>query len=173
MTARRLLVALLAAATALFAVGTIAERGREGAEHAHAESGGGEPGAVGADEAVGGEAGEADSHEADRHEADGDEADRGSERLLGVDVESPPLITLAIAIGIALTALAATPAGHRRAMLLAVAAIAAAWAVLDLREVFHQAGEDGALALLAAAVAALHLAATGTAARLARSRDPG
>jgi membrane protein DedA with SNARE-associated domain len=49
-----------------------------------------------------------------------------------------------------------------------IAFVALGWALLDVREVFHQAGESRTgIALLAAAVAVLHLATAAVAGRLA------
>lgn len=62
-------------------------------------------------------------------------------------------------------------------MLLAVAAIALAWAALDVREVVHQLDESNTgLVLIAIGIAILHAAAAGLAARLAaraRRADAG
>jgi hypothetical protein len=182
---RLTLVALLVASTALFAVGVIAERSTEdthtepAASHA-AESGskteesegahnerGESEGAnreSGASEATAsGEAGHAES---------GAEKDE-SERLLGVDVESTPLIVLAVLAGLALAVLAASRAGQRRGFLLAVVAIGLAWAALDIREVVHQLDESHtSIAGIAIAVAAVHLAAAATSGLLA-TQAPG
>jgi len=98
------------------------------------------------------------------------EAHEGSERetVRGVDVESTPLIVIAVLGGLGLAALVAAPPGRRRPVLLAVGAIALVWAVLDVREVVHQLGESRTgIALLAIGAALLHLAAGAVAARLA------
>jgi hypothetical protein len=151
------LVALLVASTALFAVGVIAERSSSdthsepAAAHA-AETGSESDGAhnqSGESEATtSGEAGHAES--GSEHAA--------SERLLGVDVESTPLVVLAVLTGLALAALAASRIGVRRRFLLAVVVIGLAWAALDIREVVHQLDESRTgVAVVAMAVAALHL----------------
>jgi len=135
---RRTLVALLAAATMLFAVGVTAERSA-GEDHA-------EPATVQT-----GESGEED------------------ERVLGVDVESTPLIVLAVVAGLGLAAAAATGLGRRRGFLVAVALIALGWAALDVRQVFHQLDEaNTGIAVVAMVVAALHLAAAAVGGRLAQ-----
>jgi hypothetical protein len=79
---------------------------------------------------------------AERHaEAPGQRAEL---RPLGIDVEAAPFVALA-----------------------AVASLA--FAVLDVREVFHQVDENRAgLAMLAGAVAALHVSAAVVAGRMAR-----
>jgi hypothetical protein len=164
------LVALLVASTALFAVGVIAERsGRDthsepAAAHA-AETGGerGEPAGAhdegGASEATAsGEAGHVESGSGD---AEG-------ERLFGVDVESTPLVVLAVLAGLALAALAASRIALLRGFLLTVVVIGLAWAALDIREVVHQLDESRTgVAVVAMAVAALHLAVAAISGRLA------
>jgi hypothetical protein len=87
--------------------------------------------------------------------------------VLGVDLESTPLIVLAVLAGLGLAALTATQLGRRRGFLLAVVAIALAWALLDLHEVVHQLDESRTgIALVAIAVAGLHLAAAVVSGRL-------
>ena len=85
------LVALLLATTALFAAGVIAERSHTEPLNVHAQESG---------EVAGADADQASSDE--------------RERLLGVDIESAPLIALAVIAGLALTVLAAAPWGRRR-----------------------------------------------------------
>jgi hypothetical protein len=164
------LVALLIASTALFAVGVIAEHSSSdthtepAATHA-AQTGGesGEPegahGEGGASEATApGEAGHVES--ASGHAE--------SERLLGVDVEFTPLVVLAVLAGLALAALAASRIGLLRGFLLTVVVITLAWAALDIREGVHQLDESRTgVAVVAMAVAALHLTAAAISGRLA------
>ena len=166
------LVALLVASTALFAVGVSAERSDsdthvEPATARHTESGA-EPGSA-HDET--GETGEANAGEAHSEPAAG-ETDSEDERVLGVDLESAPLIVLAVLAGLTLAMLTATRFGRLRGFLLAVAAIALVWAVLDVREVVHQLDESRAgVALVALSVAVLHLAAAAVSGRLARRAE--
>jgi hypothetical protein len=148
------LVALLVASTALFAVGVTAERSESDTHvestSAQAQETGAEP--EGAHDETG--AGETDSED---------------ERVLGIDLESTPLIVLAVLAGLGLAALTATQLGRRRSFLLALAAIALAWALLDVREVVHQLDESRTgIALIATSVAVLHLAAAAVSGRLAR-----
>jgi hypothetical protein len=83
-------------------------------------------------------------------------------------VESTPLVVLAVLAGLALAALAASRIGLRRGFLLTVVVIALAWAALDIREVVHQLDEARTgVAVVAIAVAALHLAAAAVGGRLA------
>jgi hypothetical protein len=148
------LVALLVLSTALFAVGAIAERSDS---DQHTEPASAQVGETG--EEPGGASGHEDGEEAG---ADEDEA------LLGVDLESTPLIVLAVIGGFALAALAASPLGRLPGFLLAVVAVAALWAALDIREVVHQLDESHTgIAAIAVAVAALHLAAAAVSGRLA------
>ncbi len=94
-------------------------------------------------------------------------AERHAElRPLGVDVEAWPFVALAAGVSLALAA--AAEARPRLAVVLGlVTAAMLVFTALDVREVVHQAdvGESG-LAVLAAAVAALHLAAAGVAASM-------
>jgi hypothetical protein len=139
-TLRWTLVALLVTSTALFAVAVIAERSRA---DTHLEPAGAH---------VEGEEGHAEA-------AAGDTDTEADEAVLGVDVESTPLIVVAVLFGLALAALAATRFGRRPAGRRAIALIALAWAALDVREVVHQLDESRTgIAVLAIVVAALHIA---------------
>jgi hypothetical protein len=130
-----------------------AETGGEGDEPAGAHSEGGESAAT-----ASGEAGHVESATG---RAEG-------ERLLGVDIESTPLVILAVLAGLALAALAASRIGLARGFLLTVVLIGLAWAALDLREVVHQLDESRAgVAVVAMGVAALHLAVAAISGRLA------
>ena len=107
----------------------------------------------------------------------GDTDTETNEAVLGVNIESTPLVMLAAIFGLGLVALAATRFGRRPAVLLAVAVIALAWAALDVREVVHQLDESHAgIAVVAIVVAVLHLAAAllaGTMGMRARQLDGG
>jgi len=160
---RRLLLALMLAATAAFVVGVAIEHNDEhhpvaveAAEHADEHG----------EEAT-------PEHEAAEH-AEGSEAHEESEELrpFGIDIEATPFIVLAAAASV-LLALAAW-LRPRAALLAVIAGVMLAFAVLDVREVFHQLDEDrDGLALLAALVATLHLASAAVAALLAsRGGEP-
>ena len=83
-------------------------------------------------------------------------------------MESTPLVVLAALAGLGLAAAAATTWGRARGFLIAVAVIALAWAVLDVREAVHQLDESRTgIAVIALLVAALHGAAGAVAGRLA------
>jgi hypothetical protein len=164
---RGLLIALLVVSTALFAVGVIAERS-EADEHTEPAT------------AQVAETGEAEGTHEEGEEAGageqpaGEEAhDDDGEALLGVDLESTPLVVLAVIAGLGLAALAATRFGRLLGFLFAVCVIALAWAVLDIREVVHQLDDSRTgIAVVAAIVAALHLAAAAVSGRLARQVSP-
>lgn len=76
---------------------------------------------------------------------------------------------LAVIVGLGLAALAATRVGQLPGFLGLVALVALVWAVLDVRELLHQLDESRTgIAVVAAAVAILHLAAAAVSGRLAR-----
>ncbi len=168
------LVALLAVSTVLFAVGVIAERSDADThtpEAAQTEAAGGEA-AETHEDGEAGEAREAESEGGDAEPASG-EASSEDERVLGIDLESTPLVVLAVLAGLGLAALTATRFGRLRGFLLAVVLVMLAWAALDLREVLHQLDESRTgVALVAMMVAVLHLAAAAVSGRLAPQPGP-
>ena len=161
MNARVLLVALLVLSTVGFVVGVSVEKSYGG----EAQSGeGAESAAQHADEAAGGEEAHTGPGSGETHEEPGADA-----KLLGVDLEATPFVALAAALALALAV--AVWLRPSCGVLLAVVAVAmVVFAVVDVREVFHQLDEDkGGLAVLAALVAALHLAAAAVALTMGRS----
>ena len=167
---RFLLSALLAAATLLFSVGVNAERSSADDHAGPAVAASAESGEEGHSE-EGAEAthSESESESASQPAGSGD-AHSEDEQLLGIGLESTPLIVLALLGGFALAAAAASDLRHRRAFLVVVAVIALAWAALDVRELLHQIDESReGIAAIAAAVALLHLLAGVVAARAANS----
>jgi hypothetical protein len=167
MTLRRLLVALVVAATAAVVVGVAIERGSTSDHHDTAAQG------ASAREATGGEA-HRESGEAGRGgEGTHTQAEAGTSktaetsseelRPFGIDVEAWPFVALGAAASLALAAAAALR--PQSVPLLVVVAVAlAAFAALDIREVVHQLDEDKTgLAVLAGAVALLHLASAAVA----------
>jgi hypothetical protein len=95
-----------------------------------------------------------------------------SEKVLGVDIESTPLIVLAVIAALGLATLAATPIGRTPAVLLAIALIAVAWAALDIREAVHQLNESRTnIFIVAIILAGVHLTAAALAGRLAHRAD--
>lgn len=171
MRLRATLAALIVLATVGFVVGTSVERGSGEAGHEAATTpAAGESAERGAEGATG----HAVEERADEADGTGTAPGHGSElRPLGVDVEAVPVIVLAATVSLAL-ALAAwlRPGSHW--LLLAVGAAMAAFAVLDDREVVHQADEGRTgLAVLAGAVAGPYGAAAVVAVLLTRrARSP-
>jgi hypothetical protein len=184
---RLTLIALLLLSTAAFLVDVLAERSSDDKHHqsavVHDEAEGAHNEAAEAGEAGDAAAGEAAEGRDGEH---GEAADRGEAapgehhaeaRLLGIDLETTPLLVIAVAAGLGLAALAASRVGTSRAVLVVVALAALVWAALDIREIAHQVDESrSGIAAIAAAVAALHLAAAAVAWFLARApeaRGPG
>ncbi len=172
MNARALLVALLALSTVGFVVGVSVEKSSADShdeaaptatESGEAAEGGEAHAGEGAEHATG-EAAHSDPGPRETDTEGGEDA-----TLLGVDLEATPFVALAAALSLALAVAVWLRPGW--AVLLAVVAVAmVVFAVVDVREVFHQLDENkGGLALLAALVAALHLAAAGVALTLRRS----
>jgi hypothetical protein len=147
MGSRRIAVALILAATALFVVGIILERNT--GEH-HSES---MARAQESPEEHAVEAGE--EAPAGRETESGGESD---EKVLEINLESTPFVILAVIGSLALAALVWF--GRDRWMLILVAVAMVAYAVFDISEVFDQVDRSEAgIAVIAAAVAVLHLAA--------------
>jgi hypothetical protein len=164
---RVLLVALVIAATASFVVGVSIERGDEAAHHAAGEA----AAPAGEGQEAGGE-GEAQHAEGESAEGAANTEEPHAElRPLGIDVEATPFVALAALASLALAA-AAWLRPTLTPLLALVAGAMLAFAALDIREVFHQADiNESGLAVLAGAVAAVHLAAAAAAAAMAaRSR---
>jgi hypothetical protein len=112
------------------------------------------------DEVIGTEEGEAD-----REEGKGEAAveEQSSKEVLGLNLESTPLVVAAV-VGSLLPAAAVWLRPEWRPLLAPAALVMLGFAVLDILEVVHQLDESrGAVATIAAIVAALHLAAAGTA----------
>jgi hypothetical protein len=149
---RATLVGLIVVATAAFAVGVTIES-NSGDSH-------------GSESAPSSEAAESPEQHAEEGEVTGEaeEGDGGEdETFLGIDLESTPFVILAAIASLAL----AVAAWYRPSVglfgLIALAMLA--FAILDVREVFHQSDEaNGGLAVLAGAVALLHLGASGVSA---------
>jgi heme/copper-type cytochrome/quinol oxidase subunit 3 len=137
---RRLLGTLLIAAAALFAVGIATEGDSRHETVATVES-------VAHNEAT---------EQADHNEQSG--TSETGERILGINLESTPLVVIAVLISIALAA--ATWTHDDKVILLLTALFAAAFAVLDVAEFTHQLRQSAAtIAIIAATIAVLHAAA--------------
>ena len=96
------------------------------------------------------------------------EAAHAEFKPLGVDIEAVPFVALAVLVSLGLAG-AAWLRPRWLALLVVVAATMLAFAGLDVREVFHQQDESRTgSALLAAAIAALHLGAAGVAGLMGR-----
>lgn len=154
---RWLVALLLVIASVLFAMGTSIERSDshedEGAETSTtAEQGGeAEEGQAGEE----GEEGEAVEEGEDAH-SESEEGEE-SETVLGIDVESTPMIVAAVAASILLAL--ATLFVRSRAVLVLVAVFALVFAAGDLRELLHQLDESRtSIAVIAGVLIALHLA---------------
>ena len=163
--ARPLHAVLVIAATTAFVVGVSIERGNEPAQHAAGEAAApsGEAGGEGEAQHSAGESAAGATNATEPH---------AELRPLGIDVEAWPFVIAAALASLALAA--AAWLRPRLTPLLALVAVAMlAFAALDLREVIHQADiNERGLAVLAGAVAALHLAAAAVAAAMAaRSRS--
>jgi hypothetical protein len=154
MAVNRLLALLIAVATVAFAVGVSIESSdthTEPAEAAHAESEEGEAAEAGH---VGAESEESGAH--------GESED---EKVLGIDLESTPLVVLAVIASLAL-AMAVWLRPDVRGLLALTALAMLVFAALDVPEVFHEIDEsESGLAVLAGVVAALHLGAAALALR--------
>lgn len=136
---RWLLSALLIAAAALFAVGIATEGDVHHENAANSEAG---------------EHGEAST----QVEHEQTEVEGTGERILGINLESTPLVAFAVFISVALAA--ATWRRDDKLILLATALFAAAFAALDVAEFSHQIRESApTIALIAAIIALLHVGA--------------
>ena len=173
MSLRAAVVGLIVLATIGFVVGTTIERNSkeshpetpaaarsEGSSESHAE--GGESEAKRAAESGG--AGES-AH------AGGQET-HGEFQPFGVNIEAVPFVVLAALVSLGLAA-AVWTRPRTLAVLGVVAAAMLVFAALDVREVFHQVDESRTgLAVLAGAIAGLHLAAAALTAVLVRGERP-
>ena len=141
--ARWFLGALLIAAAALFAIGAANEKS------GHTETSVSTESTVHTESTEGTESTEPAAHS---------ESTETSEKVLGLNLESTPLVVLAVAISLAL-AVATWLTNHKLALLLA-GLFAIAFAVLDIAEFAHQVDKSATgLAIVAAVLAVLHLAA--------------
>ena len=134
---RWILSALLIVAAALFAIGAATEKG------SHSET------VTTTESAEHNESTEGTAHV---------ENVESSETVLGMNLESTPLVVTAVVVSVALAA--ATWLTNRKFVLLVVGLFAVAFAALDIAEFAHQIDKSaGGLAALAAIIAVLHVAA--------------
>lgn len=137
---RWLLGTLLIVGAALFAVGVATEGGAHHDTAATIESGE-------HDEAT--EQGELNEQT---------EASESGERILGINLESPPPVVVGVVVSVALAA--ATWRRDHRLVLLVTALFAVVFAVLDVAELAHQIGRSAAtIAVIAGITAIVHAAA--------------
>ena len=134
---RWLIGALLIAASALFAIGVATEGGHHNESVASVESG--------------------EHNEATEHNEQ-IEATESSETVFGINIESTPLVVLAVIVSVVLAA--ATWRTDYKVVLLVTALFAAAFAVVDVAELSHQIRESATtIAVIAAIIAVLHATA--------------
>jgi hypothetical protein len=154
---RRLVAVLFVVAAALFVIGVEAEGDSHHAETTtlttvHNESA---------------ESGAAGQHETTEVSVAGQTESIGESKVLGVDIESPAAVALAV-IASVLLAVGMWLRGMRWTALLA-AAVAVVFAVFDIAEVVHQLDNSRTgLAVLAGVIAAAHAVAAVTAASITR-----
>jgi hypothetical protein len=162
---RRAIAVLLIVAAGLFVVGVTAEDDADTHSDERTAQAGEHDEATESDEAIEAEAAERSTSEAEQAQADGDD-----ERLVGIDIESPVLVTAAVVASVLLAGLVWRRRDRR--LLVVIAVFAAGFAVLDVAEVAHQLDEDHAwYALLAGLIAALHAAAAALALHQATTTD--
>jgi hypothetical protein len=157
---RVLVIGLVVASTAAFVVGVAIERsqGEGGGEQQSKPAAEGESGHV-----------EGQGAEGESHAATESGHSESGETLLGINPESTGLLVVAVLTSLALAAAVALVQGSPLVPLVVGLAMLA-FAALDVREVVHQINvSDTGLAILAGFVAALHLAAAGASAALARN----
>ena len=143
-SARWALSTLLIAGAALFAVGVAAER--NAVDHHDVESG------THVDE------GEGEAHTDETTSVTSTHSAVTTETLLGVNLESTTLVVVAAVFSLAFALI--TFRSNFRPLLLATAAFAAVFAILDIAELVHQINESRTgIAALAAVIALVHLAA--------------
>jgi len=157
MRLRRLAAVLFVVTAGLFVIGINAEGDSEATEAEEAEEG---------EEGEEGEAG----HDEEGEEGEPGHDEEGEEKVLGVDVESPATVALAVIVSIALGV--GLWLSNRRWLALVATAVALAFAVFDIAEVVHQLDEsDTGLAVLAGVIAFGHVAAALAVAWSARLED--
>jgi hypothetical protein len=148
---RWLLGTLLVAAAALFAIGISTEGDSHRETVASVESGEGN-----------------EATEQSEHNESTEASESGGEAIFGINLESTPLVVIAIIVSVVLAA--ATWRSDHKLVLLAAALFAAAFTVLDVTELAHQIKESAAtIAVIAAIITVLHAAA----ALLAEQRRAG
>lgn len=155
---RRTVVGLILAATVLFVVGILLEKGSEDNHRDESVALAAENPAERAAESAG-ETGHSEAGETGHSEPD--------EKVLGINLESTPFVILAVIGSLLLAAMVWVGRAPWIFTLVALAMIA--FAVFDIAEILHQLDRDeGWIAALAGLVAVLHLAAAVGSAQLRR-----
>jgi hypothetical protein len=164
----RVIAALLVVAAVLFVIGVAAEPNND--THSHEPSGEVAPRSETGGAGEHSEAGE--SAEARASEGTGNEvAESNEERVLGLHLESPGLLALAVVLSAVLAGAVLWRPDRR--VLLAIALVAAGFVVLDIAEAAHQLNENRTgLAVLAATIAAMHTATAALAVWQLTARAP-
>jgi hypothetical protein len=178
---RVVVTVLLVVSAGLFAIGVAIERDSSHGAHGETHAAVGRGGLlVAADEHTGESPAQREAErqhrEAPAHAKPAGESaahqasERRGERVFGIDIESTGLVIAAVAVSLSL-AVALWLTGSV-VVPLALAGFALAAAIFDVREVFHQIDESRTnLTLIAAIVAALHLALVAGALVLARRSE--
>jgi hypothetical protein len=174
---RALIVGLIVLATVGFVVGVSIERNTaeshgESPPAARSESTSSESHGEGGEESEAHRTAESGGQGEAGHDNEGAGKAEGEFQPFGIDIEAAPFVILAALASLAM----AVAVWTRPTSLLVLGIVALAmslFALLDIREVFHQADEGRTgLAVLAGAVAALHIAAAAGIAVLAPRRGP-
>jgi hypothetical protein len=164
---RAILVLLLVASAALFAVGAAVER------HHHVEKAPSPqettaPAEGSSESGTGSSSGSEGKHGGETHPGVGETSGTGSEKLFGVDPEAPRVVAAGVAASVVL-ALAVWML-RRRAVLVVAILFGIALAALDLREMVHQVHESRpSLIAVSIVLAVLHLLVAAAAAMLLRA----
>lgn len=146
---------LMLLSTAAFVIGVTVEKGQGHSDSVVEASHSDEEGSAGHEEAGGEEGG--------GEEGGGEASSEESESLVGVDVESTPLVIFGALLSLAL--IGAVALRPRREVLAVAIVFCIGFAVLDGRELAHQLEEHaGTVATLAALTLILHLGAAAMAA---------
>jgi len=165
---RWVLSILLIAGAAMFAIGIAAER-HASTDHTETGTKAVNPAQPTAQTEPTGEAGGDEATHTDGTTSDGTthletpgeetpgHSESSAETVLGLNLESNALVIVAVAVSLALAVLVWFR--NHRGLLLATVAFAVVFTVFDVAEVVHQINESrSGLALLAAAIAVVHLA---------------
>ena len=166
MASNRALSILIVVATVAFAIGISVEKSDTDVETANEATASEATHVEGTPPT---EAAEGQAAETQTETAGESQSESGNETFLGVNVEATPFVVLAVVFSLAL----ALAVWLRPDVLLLIVAVAmVAFAVLDVREIFHQLDESKeGVAVLAGFIALLHGASAALAIKLERSPE--